>query len=141
MTLSKATYCQICERFFTKEQWNKHLFSSRHLQREVSAFWPAYFLQRKMTRDESSRLENASCEMIFGGVHVLAVYEFLKTYFEVVLISNDYVKNDDDDEDDDEDDVMGIIIVIICQLNLNKIYINQSFSHQDQNKLDDGVQR
>ena len=59
MALFNDTYCQICDRFITKEQWNKHLFSSRLLHREVNGYWPAYFPQRKLTRDESSILEKA----------------------------------------------------------------------------------
>ena len=47
MTLFKDTYCQICDRFITKDQWNKHLSSSRHLHREAKGYWPAYFPQKK----------------------------------------------------------------------------------------------
>ena len=74
MAFFKDTYCQIGERFITKEQWNKHLYSSRHLHREVNGYWPAYFPQRKLTRDESSRLENALWVMIFGSeMHWLCI--------------------------------------------------------------------
>ena len=41
MALFSDTYCQICDRFITKERWNKHLYSSRHLHREVIGYWPA----------------------------------------------------------------------------------------------------
>ena len=41
MALFNDVYCQICDRFITKKQWNNHLFSSRHLNREVNGFWPA----------------------------------------------------------------------------------------------------
>ena len=34
MALFNDIFCQICDRFYTKEQWNKHLYSSRHLHRE-----------------------------------------------------------------------------------------------------------
>ena len=37
------TYCQLCERFMTKEQGNKHLHYNRHLHREVNGFWSACF--------------------------------------------------------------------------------------------------
>ena len=47
MALFSDVYCQICDRFITKEQWNKHFFPSRHLHREVNGFWPAYFPQKK----------------------------------------------------------------------------------------------
>ena len=43
MSILDDTYCQLCEGLTTNEQWNKHLFSSRHLHREVNGFWPTYF--------------------------------------------------------------------------------------------------
>ena len=50
MALFNNIYCQICDIFFIKEQWNKHLCSSRHLHGEVNGCWPAYFPQRKQSR-------------------------------------------------------------------------------------------
>ena len=49
MALFNGIFCQNCDRFYKKEQWNKHLYSSRHLHREVNSYWPAFFLQRKLT--------------------------------------------------------------------------------------------
>ena len=49
MALFSDIYCQNCDRFIAKKQWNKHLFSSRRLRREVNGYWPAYFPQRKPT--------------------------------------------------------------------------------------------
>ena len=43
MAIFNDVYCKIYDRFITKEQWNKHLFSSRHLLREVNGYWPAFF--------------------------------------------------------------------------------------------------
>ena len=43
MSLFSDTYCQLCERFITIEEWNEHIFSSRHLHREAHGYWPAYF--------------------------------------------------------------------------------------------------
>ena len=74
------TYIVKFDRFVTKEQRNKHLYSSRHLQREVNGFWPAYFAQRKLTRDEGSILKKAFWEMIFGSVDLLPMCGFLKIY-------------------------------------------------------------
>ena len=59
MTLFNDVNCQIFDRIFTMEQWNKHLFSSRQLHSEVNGYWPAFFPQRKLTRDESMILEKA----------------------------------------------------------------------------------
>ena len=32
MAIFNDVYCQICDRFYTKERWNKHLYSFRHLR-------------------------------------------------------------------------------------------------------------
>ena len=101
MSFFNDTYCQICERFITKEQWRKHLFSNRHFHREVNSYWPAYCPQRKLTRDEGSILEKVFREMIFGSEDVLSVYGFLRTYFMIVTILNGYVTDDDNDYKDD----------------------------------------
>ena len=91
MALFNDIYCKICDRFLTKEQWNKHRFSSRHLHREANGYWPAYFPQRKLTRDEGSILEKTFWEMIYGSEYVLPVYGFLKTYIMMVTNMKDYV--------------------------------------------------
>ena len=31
------TYCHFCEKFISAELWNKHLYTSRHIHREVIA--------------------------------------------------------------------------------------------------------
>ena len=38
MSFFNDTYCQIGERLDTKEQWNEHLYSSRHLHREAHGY-------------------------------------------------------------------------------------------------------
>ena len=60
MSILDDTYCQLCERFITKEQCNKHLFSNLNLHREVNSYWPANFLQRTLVKDEKHILEKAS---------------------------------------------------------------------------------
>ena len=67
MSILDDTYCHFCERLITKEEWNKHLFSSRQLHREVNGYTPAYFAQRKLTRDPSSILEKTFWKMILAG--------------------------------------------------------------------------
>ena len=59
MALFNDIFCQICYRFYTKERWNKHLYSSRHLQREVNGYWPMFFPQRKSFKDEGVKLAKA----------------------------------------------------------------------------------
>ena len=58
MALLNVLYCQLCDKFLTKEEWNKHLYSSRHIHREVSGYWPAKICpQRKVFGDGGSLLE------------------------------------------------------------------------------------
>ena len=79
MPIFNDIYCQICDKFITKERWNKHLYSSRHLQREVNGYWPAFFPQRKLTRDESMKLERTFWEMIYNSNdRDLALFDFKK---------------------------------------------------------------
>ena len=91
MVLFNDACCQICDRFYTKEQWNKHLYSSRYLHTEVNGYWPAFFPQRKLIRDEGIKLEKAFWEMFYNSVHVLALYDFLKLYFRMCTNINNYV--------------------------------------------------
>ena len=65
MSFFNDTYCQTCDRLNTKEQWSKHVFSNRHLHREVAGYWPASFPQRKLTKDEGSILEEAFWKKCF----------------------------------------------------------------------------
>ena len=82
MALFNDIFCRICDRFYTKERWNKHLYSSRHLHREVNGYWPAFFPQRKINRDEGIKLEEAFWEVILtSNDNDLALFEFLKLYF------------------------------------------------------------
>ena len=91
MALFNNVYCQICDRFIKKEQWNKHLYSSRYLDGEVNAYWPAFFPQRKLTRDEVMKLEKAFWEMIFVTDECIEVYDFLKLYFRMCTNLKNYV--------------------------------------------------
>ena len=40
MALFKNTYWKLSEKFITKEQWNNHIYSSRHLHSEVNGNFP-----------------------------------------------------------------------------------------------------
>ena len=59
MSLFNDIYCQICDRFYTEERWNEHLYSSRHLNREVNGYWTAISQHRKLSRDEGMIPEKA----------------------------------------------------------------------------------
>ena len=105
MTIFNDIFCQICDRFYTKEQWNKHLYSSRHLHREVNGYWPAFFPQRKLTRDEVMKLERAFWEVILtSNDNDLALFDFLKLYFRMCTNITDHVPIrlwfDDPDEEE-----------------------------------------
>ena len=67
------------------------------MHREVNGYWPAYFPQRKLTRDEGIILEKGFWEMLFGSKDILLVHGFLQTNFGMVSNLNDYVTFDDDD--------------------------------------------
>ena len=137
MALFNDTFCQICDRFITKERWNKLLYSSRHLHREVNGFWPAFFPQRKLTRDEGMKLEKTFWEMIFGSVDVLPLYRFLKTYFMMVTNMKNYVTLDSDGDDADfRYDYRDIMIAQFKQDSNNK-----NFSLRDQDKRDNSLQK
>ena len=101
MEFFNYTYCQTFDKFITKEQWNKHPYSSRHLHREVNGYLPANFPQIKLTRDEGMIIEKVFWEMIFGSEDVLPVYGFLKTYFLMDKTVKDFLTLDPDDNDAD----------------------------------------
>ena len=101
MALFNDKYCQNSDRSITKEQWNKHLYSNRHLHREVNGYWHAFFQQSNLTRVEGIILEKSLWELIFGSEDVLPVNGFLKTYIVMVTIMKYYVTLEPDDYDAD----------------------------------------
>ena len=103
MAFFKDTYCQLCERFITKEQWDKQICSSRQLHRQVNGYWSTYSPQRKMTTGDDSILEKAFWEVIFGSEVILPVSGFLETYNMIFTNTKGYFTLDDDDDDDDDD--------------------------------------
>ena len=129
--------CQICDRFISKEQWNKHLYSNRHLHSEVNGFWPAFFSQRKLTRDESMKLEKVFWEMIFVTEDYIEVYDFLKLFFRMCTNINNYVPVRPwfNDEDEDEQWGCGYRDDVIAQFKKDLYKIN--FTLQDPGKDDE----
>ena len=92
MVILNDVYCQICDRFYTKERWIKHLYSSRHLHSEVMGYWPAFFPQRKLTRGEGNKLKKTSWEVILtSNENDLALFDFLKLYFRLRTNINKHV--------------------------------------------------
>ena len=82
--LFNEKFCQICDRFTSKELWNKHLYSSRHLHREVNGNCSAFFPQRKLTRDEGIKLENVFLGDDICNYECVEVYDFFKNLFQKV---------------------------------------------------------
>ena len=103
----------------------------------MNGYWPVSFPQKKLTRDEGSILQKDFWERIFGSENVLAVYGFLKTAFKMVIKLNDYVKDDDDDDKDD----FGYHYRDNLIAQFKQVLYNKSFSHQDQDKRDDSLQK
>ena len=132
MALFNDIYCLLCDRFIAKKQWNKPLYSSGNLHREVNGFWSAYFPQKKLTRHEGIVLERAFWEMNFGSDDVLHVYRFLKTYILMATKRKDYVTLDP--VVDDADYRKEYRDTIVAQFK-EDIY-NKNFSLQDRNKHD-----
>ena len=137
MAIFKDIFCQICDRFYTKERWNNHLYSSRHLHREVNGYWPMFFPQRKLTRDEGIKLEKAFWEVILtSNDNDLALFDFLKLYFRMCTNINNYVpiRLWDDGLDEEEQWGYGYKDEMIAQFKQD-LY-NKHFTLQDQGKDD-----
>ena len=137
MVIFNDVYCQICDRFYTKERWNKHLYSSRHLHREVNGYWPSFFPQRKLFKDEGVKLEKAFWEVILSSNdNDLALFEFLKLYFRMCTNITNHVPirywDYYDDGNEEEQWGYGYKDDMIAQFkqDLN----NKHFTLQDQGK-------
>ena len=137
MALFNDVYCQICDRFIFKERWNKHLYSSRHLHREVKGYWPAFFPQRELTRDEGMQPEKAFCEMIFVTNECIEVYDFLKLFFRKCTNTNNYVPIRPwfDNPDEEEQVGFGFRDDMIAQFKQN--FYKKNFTLQDQGEDDE----
>ena len=91
MSISDDTYCQLCERLITTEDWNKQLFSSRHLYKEARGYWPAYFPKRKVTSKEIIILEKAFWKKIFATRDIKEVNLFWVIYFMMTTDMKNYI--------------------------------------------------
>ena len=139
MAIFNDVFCQICDRFYTKEQWNKHLYSSRHLHREVNGYWPSFFPQRKLFKDEGVKLEKAFWEVILSSNdNDLALFDFLKLYFRMCTNITEHVPirywDYYDDGNEEEQWGYGYRDDMIAQFKQD-LY-NKHFTLQDQGKDD-----
>ena len=97
MSFFNDTICQLCERFITKEDWFSYFYSSRHLHREVFGYWPTYFAQRNLVRDESNKPQKAFRKMFFALRDNKEVEEFQLTYFLMTKNLKDYILEDNEE--------------------------------------------
>ena len=66
------------------------MYSKRHLHREVQGYWLAYFIQKKLIRDENFLLEKAFRKIFFETRGIKEVEEFWLTYSMMATIMKDY---------------------------------------------------
>ena len=137
MALFNDIFCRICDRFYTKERWNKHLYSSRRLHREINGYWPMFFPQRKLTRYEGMRLERAFWEMIYmGNDNDLALFDFLKIYFRMCTNITDHVPIRPRFDDPDEEEQWGYGYRDDMLAQFEKDLYNKNYTLHDQGKGD-----
>ena len=98
MSFLDDTYCQLCERFITKEQWNKHLYSSRHLHKKAYGFTPAFFPNRNLIGDEDSILEKTFWKMYFATRDIKEVEDFWWIHFMMTTNIKDYFLKENEEE-------------------------------------------
>ena len=137
MPIFNDIFCQICDRFYTKEPWNKYLYSNRHLHREVNGYCPAFFPQRKLTRDEGIKLERAFWEMIYmSNDNDLALFDFLNLYFRMCTNINNHVPTRPWFGVPDEEEQWGYGYRDDMIAQFEQGLYNKNFTHQDQGKDD-----
>ena len=98
MSFLDDTFCQLCERFITKGQWNKHIYSIRHLHKKAYGYTPAYFQNRKLIGDEGSKLEKAFWKMFFATRDIKEVEEFWWIYSMMTTNMKDYFSKETEEE-------------------------------------------
>ena len=137
MALFNDIFCQICDRFFTKERWNKHLYSSRQLHREINGYWPMFFPQRKLTRDEGMRLERAFWELIYmSNDNDLALFDFLKIYFRMCTNITDHIPIHPWSDYPDEEEQWGYAYRDDMIAQFEQELYKKNYTLQDQGKDD-----
>ena len=135
MALFNDIFCQICDRFYTKEQWNNHLYSSRPLHGEINGYWPAFFPQRKLTKDESVKLEKAFWEVILtSNSDDLALFVFLKLIFRMCTNITNQVPIHLWFDDPDEEEQWGFVYRDDMVAQFKQDLYNKHFTLQDQGK-------
>ena len=107
------------------------------MHREVKGYWPAFFPQRKLTRDEGMKLERAFWEMIYmSNDNVLALFDFSKLYFRMCTNINNHVTIRPWFGDPDEEDQWGYGYRDDMIAQFEQDLYNKNFTLQDQGKDD-----
>ena len=103
----------------------------------MSGYWPSFFPQRKLIRDEGMKLEKAFWEMIIVTNECVEVSDFLKTYFRMYTNINNKVPVRPwfDDPDEEEQWGCGYRDHMIAQF--KRDLYNKNFILQDQGKDDE----
>ena len=68
------------------------------MHKKAYGYIPAYFSQRKLTGDESIKLEKAFWKMFFATRDIKEVEEFWWTYFMMTTNMKDYFVKENEDE-------------------------------------------
>ena len=107
------------------------------MHREVNGYWPAFFPQRKLTRDEGIKLERAFWEMIYmSNDNDLALFDFLKLYFRMCTNINNHVPIRPWFGDPDEEEQWGYGYRDDMIAQFEQDLYNKNFTLQDQGKDD-----
>ena len=64
----------------------------------MNGYWPAFFPQRKLTKDENLLLEKAFWKMFFATREIKEVEKFWLTFFMMTKNMKDYVLEEDEEE-------------------------------------------
>ena len=134
MSFLDDTYCQLCERFITKEQWNKHLYSSRHLHKKAYDYTPTFVPNRRLIGDEANILEKAFWKMFFATRDIKEVEEFWYTYFMMTTNMKDYFLKENEDE-------VRKVFRDTMEGQFEHDFYNKSFSNQIESDENDTLQQ
>ena len=98
--------------------------------------WPAFFPERKLTKDVGMKLGNVFFEMIFVTDECVEVYDFPKTYFRKCTNKNNHVPVRPWFDDPDEEEQWGCGYRDDMMAQIKQDFYNKSFTLQDQGEAD-----
>ena len=105
------------------------------MYKEINGYWPAFFPQRKLTRNEGIKLEKAFWEVILtSNDNDLALFEFLKLYFRMCTNITNHVPIGLWLDDPDEEEQWGYVYRDDMIAHFKQDLYNKHFTLQDQGK-------